>query len=165
MTPREVLIVVGAFLLISVGHTYVEGGGHRVIDWMLRLLVVGSIAYFVGRGFWRWWSQQPPTIAGMGALGGLGVAVVGWLNVGVATWVTGINEGNYALILIGPLAMLLGLAVSIAGLLAAGLGAAVVMTALRHPIPARFWIVCAGIATVILNLMPIVRLVQIFENP
>ena len=162
---REVLLVIGAFMLVMFAHVVVEGGAHKVIDRTLGLILFGSIAYFVGRAFWRWWKQQPPSIAGMGALAGLGVGVVGWLNVGLATWVVGIDEGNYALILIAPLAMLIGLAVSIAGLLAAGMGVAVVMTAVRHQVSGRIWIVCAGIATVILNLTPIVRLVQIFENP
>lgn len=163
MTPRELLTTFGLVALLLLAFRVFDEV-RDLIQGVAQLVVPGLVAFFVARAFWRWWSAQPPTIAAVGAWLGLGVALVGWLNVALATWVAGLNQGNYALIVIVPLAWMLGLAVSMAGLLAAGLGVAVTITGASHAMPARGWVVAAGLAAVILNLTPILRLISIFSG-
>jgi hypothetical protein len=164
LTLRE-LVFVALFIVIGMFAVAVFDEWRGPLQTIYRILVAGIIAFFVGRVFWRWWKARPTTIATKGAVVALLLAVVGWLDVGLAKAVTGISEGNYALIVIVPLTMMLGAFVSLAGLFAAGLGVAVTMTGLTRTVARPAWVVSMGIASVVLNLGHIVALVHIFMHP
>lgn len=68
---------------------------------------------------------------------------------------------NYGLIVIAPLTMMLGAIVSLAGLAAAGVGAAATVTALTRSVPRSSVVAVVGIASVVLNLAHIVILGKI----
>jgi len=164
LTLRE-LVFVALFIVIGMFAVAVFDEWRGPLQTIYRILVAGIIVFFVGRVFWRWWKARPTTIATKGAVVALLLAVVGWLDVGLAKAVTGISEGNYALIVIVPLTMMLGAFVSLAGLFAAGLGVAVTITGLTRTVARPAWVVSMGIASVVLNLGHIVALVQIFVHP
>ena len=159
------LVAVAIYFLLAFAVQLADGGGRRIANTIALLYIPGSIGFFVARALWRWWRTQPHGTAGVGALAALGMSVIGWANVALATAVRGINEGNYALIIIAPLAMMVGLLVSLGNLFAAGLGVASSVTALQSQGRRSGWIVAAGFASVVLNLTAIYRTFRIYENP
>ena len=93
------------------------------------------------------------------------VALAGWLVVSIARFVTHMSEGNYALIIIVPLTMMLGALSALAGLLAAGLGLAIAVTPLARPVPRPALLVAGGLACFLLNISHIVALIAAFWRP
>jgi hypothetical protein len=152
-------VIVGG--MFAVGAFDEWRGTIKVVWW---LLMSGLVAFLAGRAFWSWWKAQPEAIVTMGAMLALAFALVGWLDVALARAVRGISEGNYALIIIGPLMMMLGALVSLGGLLAAALGVAVIASGLRRPAGRGTLLAIAGLAAVGLNFGHIFLVVRVLEG-
>lgn len=129
-----------------------------------QVFVPAFVIYIVTRVFWSWWRRQPPAMVSLGAWAALAVAVASWLDVALAHGVKSINEGNYGLIVIAPLAMMIGLAVSLAGLAATGLGVIVAITAITREVPKRALLLVAGIAAAVLNVAAIFQVIRIYSR-
>ena len=135
-----------------------------VLQPLSQIALPSLIVFFVGRGLWRWLRTKEPGVVRVGAWAGLVVAVIGWANVALAARVAGVSEGNYALIIVVPILWMVGLFLSVAGVLAAGLGVFVTAAALRGAISNRGLIASAGVVSVVLNLGHIVQLFRIFSG-
>ncbi len=160
ITLREALIVAAILVFGQVAFGFFDEA-RDVLQAIYRPLIPVLVLYFAGRAFWRWWREQPPAIAGTGAKVAFLVAIAGWLDLLLARGVAHMSAENYGLIVIAPLTMMLGAIVSLAGLAAAGVGAAATVTALTRSVPRSSVVAVVGIASVVLNLAHIVILGKI----
>ena len=163
MTLREVVLVVGTLLAGQFAIGAFEEW-RAPLQWLSRVVCVAFMVFYPGRAFWRWWRGVSQATVGGGVWVALAFAGVSWIDLALARGVAGMSEGNYALIIIGPLMMLLGAFVSLGGIVAAGLATGAFIRAVRRSMPKRAWIIAGAIVAVVLNLTPIVLLVKTFEG-
>ncbi len=127
-----------------------------------RLVVPALVLFFGGRWLWRWLRSRPDLASRLGVTFALLAALAGWLDVAFVSGVRGLSQGNFALIVLGPLALLTSLLAALAGVAGAIAGGAAARTAFRHAVPRRALVAAGGIAGLVLNAAHVVRLAQVW---
>jgi len=150
------LVVAGALILLSGLR-----GGRGSLGELVMLLAIVTVVFLAGRMGWRWWQGQPPTIASTGVIAALGVTGAGWLLVALVHALSRVSSENYGMIVVWPLVFVGGTAVVAAGVLAAGVGVAAIITALGRSPAHRGVVVIGGAAAVVLNLAHVYALVRL----
>jgi len=154
------LVILGLLLLANRLLDELRGP----LQLITRLFIVAMVLYFSGIAFWHWWQKRSTaSLLKRGSIAALVIAVVGWADIALISAVYRISGENYALIIIAPLAMLASAVASLAGLIAAFIGGAILVTAMKNDIEHRSLYVLIGMAAIVLNLAHIIRLLRIYE--
>ena len=150
------LAIAGVLVVLS-------GLGRRrgTLDELVGLLATIALVFFVVRGSWRWWNRQPVGIASLGLVGALAMVPAGWLLVGIVHACSRVSSENFGMIIVWPIVFLLGIAVTVGGLVAAIVGVGVIVTAATKAPKHGGLVVAGGVAAVVLNLAHIYALVRL----
>jgi hypothetical protein len=150
-------LAIGGGLLVLAGLNPGRGALHELVT----LLVVVILALLAGRAGWRWWKGQPRQIGRVGLLGTFGMAGTGWALVALVHALSRVSSENYGMIIVWPVVFLIGNAAICGGVLAAAVGVAFVVTALKKEPAHPRLIALGGAAAAVLNLLHVRELVRL----
>jgi hypothetical protein len=161
MTLRNAVIGTVVALGALVG-LWILNESPRLLGELLILAAVVMLAFFIIRAAWIKWKAQSQRLWSFGLLGCFGVAIGGWLAVGVMAAIIGAVGDSYAMIIVAPLMLIFSMLAGLAGLGAAILGVAVIAGAFTKPTRNPALLMFGGAVSFVLNVGFIWAMVKIF---